>query len=176
MKFCNKLRVAVNRTNRGFTIVELLIYMGLLVILITVLTNIFVATIDTQLRSKSTSSVAQDGRFIYTRLIYDIGRAQSVSVPLNIGSMSSSLQLTIAGQNHTYSLNSGDLLLTDQSGTEMLNSYDASVSALLFRRVGNVSVVNRKDTFQINFTVSSRVKVPGGATDIKQFQTTAGLR
>ena len=160
------------RNIKGFTLVELIIYMGIMMVLIMILTDILVAVLATQLSSQSTSQVSQDGRYIYTRLIYDVNRAQSVLLPLNLGETSNSLQATINGTVYTYSLSGGNLVVTDPNGTDQLNSIDSSVSGLQFKRIGNQ---NGKNTFQINFTVISKIQTKG-VTDQEIFQTTAGLR
>lgn len=71
------------RNQDGFTIVELLIYM---VIMIVIFTQIFVSILDNQLRSTNTSNVADDGRYIYSRFIYDVNRADSIASPSAFGS------------------------------------------------------------------------------------------
>jgi prepilin-type N-terminal cleavage/methylation domain-containing protein len=157
---------------RGFTIVEMLVYMGLLSLLMLIFSNIFVAILDTQLSSESTGSVAQDGRYIYSRLIYDINRAESVSLPAQIGDMSNTLEMRINGIDYEYGMLNGDLMIADATDSAQLNSYDTRVAGLLFKRIGNV---NGKHTFQINFTVSSKTN-HYGVVESKSFQTTAGLR
>ncbi len=146
--------------------------MGLLAILLVVFTDILISVLDVQTSTESTSSVAQDSRFIYTRFIYDINNAQGVTLPTNLGDLSNSLQFTNGGVTYTYALGSGNLLLTDPNGSQQLNSYDTTVSDLEFTRIGNI---NGKHTFRINFTVSSKIPLHGN-TETKTIQTTAGLR
>ena len=157
---------------KGFTLIELVVYMGIVGIFMLVLTDILVAILNTRLSSQSTSQVAQDGRYVYTRLIYDINRASGVLLPLNLGDINSSLQATISGKLYTYSLSNGNLMINDSSTSAQLNSVDTSISGLTFKRIGNVG---GKSTIQINFTVSSRI-VTNGTPDTEVFQTTAGLR
>lgn len=162
-----------NHNNKsGFTLVELIVYMGILSMLLVVFTDIFTSILDTQLSSQRTSSVAQDGRYIYSRLIYDINRAQGVILPANLGDVSVSLQATISGTLYTYALAGGNLTVTDNTGTYALNSYDTTISGLQFTRLGNAS---GKHTFRINFNVTGRIPMHG-TTEVKAFQTTAGLR
>lgn len=156
----------------GFTLVELLIYMGLLTVLILIFTEIFTAIIDNQLSSKNTSNVADDGRYIYSRFIYDVERAASVSAPTTFGSSSATLQLLINSQNYTYSLQNNNLVVTDPSGSYALNGEGSTVSNLLFTKVGTSSA---KDTIRINFTIAGIVTTRG-ISDQQTFQTTAGLR
>jgi len=67
---------------RGFTLIEILIYMGLMAALIIVLTNVFVTVLETQLESSSTSVVEIDGRYLLSRLIYDIHHQPPPAKPL----------------------------------------------------------------------------------------------
>jgi type II secretory pathway pseudopilin PulG len=157
---------------KGFTLVEMVLYMGLLTLLLLLFTNIFMAILDTQLSSQSTGSVAQDGRFLYSRLIYDINRASSISLPANLGNTGNTLQLQINGVSYQYALSSGNLMISDATSSAQLNSYDTKISGLQFKRIGNI---NGKPTIQMTFTVTSK-EVLHGTVDSKSFQTTAGIR
>lgn len=160
------------KQNRGITLVELIIYMGLFAVLIVVITDILVATLNVQLGTSATSSVTQDGRFIYTRFIYDINRATSISVPANLGDTGNSLQFSANGITYTYALNGNDLIITDDSGNNILNSFDTGISGLTFTRIGNIG---GKPTIRLNFVINSK-NTGSGQQEIKTFQTTAGLR
>lgn len=168
----SEFRIQNSKKRGGFTLVELLIYMGILSILMYVLSDILFSIINVQLSTQSNSLVTQDGRYIYTRLTYDINRAQSVSQPANLGDSATSIQLVVNATNYSYSLNSGALQISDGSGTYVLNSPDTTISNLRFDRIGNV---NGKHTFQINFTITSKAQV-NSRYDSQVFQTTAGLR
>jgi competence protein ComGC len=166
------MNIKLKRDQKGFTLVEMVIYMGLLTLLLLLFTNIFMAILDTQLSSQSTGSVAQDGRFLYSRLIYDINHASSISLPANAGDTGNTLQLQINGIAYQYALSNGNLMISDATSSAQLNSYDTTISGLQFKRIGNP---NKKPTIQIVFTVISK-EVLHGTVDSKTFQTTAGLR
>ena len=159
----------------GFTLIELLIYMGILSILLAALSQIFGSIIDSQLESEATSSVQQDGRFIFSRLAYDINRAQDsagIIQPASLGATSTALQLNIDGVSYTYSLNGGNLELAEGAVTNALNSSETTVSNLSFTRLGNSG---GKNTVQIEYTVTSKIIQPKGL-ETKDFQTTIGIR
>ncbi len=158
--------------SKGFTLIELIIYMGLVSILIVVFMDILSASFNSQLSSQSTSEVVQDGRYIYARLTYDLNRADSVSIPANLGDSSSTLTVTINGNNLTYGINGGNFEITTTSGLYVLNSVDTSVSNLQFQRIGNT---NGKHTVRIAYTITGKINL-SGRYDMKSFQTTAGLR
>jgi type II secretory pathway pseudopilin PulG len=163
----------INKHSRGFTITELLIYMGIFTILLVVLTEIFVTTLNVQLESEATSSVDQDSRFILSRLMYDIQRASRIDVPASLGSLpGDTLSLIIGGDTYTYALNNTDLEL-DRNGTaNKLNSFDTTISNVVFQRLGNPGGVN---SIKVGFTVSSKVQRASGP-EIKNVQTMIGLR
>ena len=158
----------------GFTLVELLIYMGLLSIILVVLSQIFGSILDAQLESQASSSVHRDGRFILSKLSHDIHKAQSIVDPAAIGEQSIDLQLTIDGINYIYSLDNGNLEVSDGVEANNLNSGDTTVSDLSFTRIGN-SVANAKNTVRITYTITSKIVRPKGM-ETKDFQTTIGIR
>ncbi len=162
----------MKKNTKGFTLIELSLYMSLLSILLLVLATIFTQILDVRLESESGSSVSSDERFIISRFAYDIGRADNVAIPTVLGDNTTTLQLTINSVNYTYNLNSTNLVLTDAIGMEKLNSFGTRVSNLTFKRLGNL---NGKHTIQIHFTLTSTVSRTSGP-EVKNSQTTIGLR
>ncbi len=158
---------------KGFTLVEMLLYMAIFSILMGVLIQIFFSAIDTQLTSKATSSVDQDGAYILSRLNYDISRAQAVTSPSSYGVGASSLSLQIGGASYTYSLDSNEnLVLNNTYGINQLNSVDTVLSNLSFTRIGNPG---GKDTIQLNFQLKSTTQRNTGY-ELRNFTTTVSLR
>src|SRR5689334_20376440 len=111
------------KNNKGFTMVELLLYMGLLAIFLTMLTRLFTATLDVQLGSEATGMVEEDSRYIYSRFAYDISRANAVVVPVALGISSNTLTIMIGSVANTYSLSGTNLMLANNLGAGALNSY-----------------------------------------------------
>jgi type II secretory pathway pseudopilin PulG len=169
-----KLFKEKNKHQRGFTLIELVLYAGLLSILVGVMGTIFAQIVDVQLDSEATSSVDQDGRYIMSKMLYDmkaLNTGDIVVTPANPGDTTTTLQLRINSINYTYSLDSnGNLLLTNGSTgeTNMLNSYNASVTGLSFQRIGSGG---SNDTIRVNFTIQSRVEQNTG-NESRSFQTT----
>jgi len=123
---------------KGFTIIEFLIYCGLLLIFLYIMTGLFTQILDTQLVSESTNPLTQDSRYIFSRLAYDIKRASSIATPSAIGGESQTLGLVIGGQSYAYTPVGLTLTESDPTGTRTLNSYATQVSNVSFRRYGNV--------------------------------------
>ncbi len=158
-------------TRLGFTTIELLLYMGILTILISVLASIFGAIIDSKLESEATSSVDQDGRYILARLSRDMQSATSIASPA-AGLQGSALQISVNSIAQTYAVNiSNDLQITKSGQSDNLNSVDTSVSNLTFKRIGNGDV---DDTIQMQFTLTSKIQRRAGTSEVKSFKTTFG--
>jgi prepilin-type N-terminal cleavage/methylation domain-containing protein len=154
-------------SHKGFTMVELLLYMGIFSILLVVLMQLFTSILDVHLESQATSSVDQDGNYILARLTYDIHNASAITSPA-LGVSSSTLQLT---GGPTYSLNTGKLLLNN---ADPLNSINTTIPSITFKTLGNGGAGN-KSTVQIIMTVQSKTIRRGGVNQ-KIFQTTIGVR
>lgn len=166
-------------SQRGFTLVELILYMALLSVFLVVLTDIFVAVLNIKVESEATSAVDQDGRFILSRLNYDIKRmaiSDTVSLPASFGPPASqSLSFTIGGVNYTYDTSGGNLRLTvGVSPSENLNSSETTVSGFGVQKLGNAGP-GKKETLKIDFTVTS-VTTRKVGNEVRSFQTTVSRR
>lgn len=161
------------KNQQGFTLIELLIYLALLAILVFVLTDMLVTLVTSRLESDSSASVDQDARFILTRFAYDIPRASSITDPPALGASSSALTMVINSVTYTYSASTSALLLTNDMGTNNIESSETSMSNLNFLRLGNYG---GKDTIKITFTLTGKTIRESGHGDTKNFQTVIGIR
>lgn len=165
----------LHRSNyKGMTLIELVLYMGLLILLISVLSSIFSAIIDVQLNSTSVSSVDQDGNFILSKLTHDVASSSATLVPLNPGTVSNTMQITINSINYTYSVNSSNnlqIVNNSTNATDVLNSYNTKVSGLTFTRIGTGG---NSDTVQVSYTITSRIRERAGEYETKSFTTSLG--
>lgn len=156
----------------GFTLVEAMVVMALLAVFMTTLTSLFVRAIDVQSKSEAYAATVSDARYIMARLDYDIARATSVSTPASLGSTSTNLVMVIGGVNYTYAVNSGNLQLTDGSGTDQLNGSGVLVSGVSFLRLGNSG---GKESIRYSFTLTSTAKHVSGS-DIRTYTSTTERR
>lgn len=158
---------------KGFTLTEMLVYISILAILVVVLTQAFGSVLNTQLQSEAVSSVVQDTRYIFARLTYDLIRSGTISIPAAVGLSANILQISILGDTHIYSINAqGNMQLVNGSGTDLLNSFDTSVSNLNFQRLGNTG---GKNSIKVSFTMTSRTRSETGF-ETKDVVTTIGTR
>lgn len=175
----------IKNSQKGFTMIELLLYMGIFSILLVVLMQLFTAILDVHLGSQATSSVDQDGNYILARLSYDIrnGSDITVSIPPTIVSTckwpdNPTCQLQITGTpTNTYTINSAGSILINS--TDPLNSVNTKITKITFTKLLNsVSAydLNPKPSVQIMLTIQSNTLRRGGVIQTKDFQTTIGVR
>ncbi len=166
-------QLQTTNSNRSYTIVELLIFMGLLSVLLVVVSEVFSTILDVRKESESTSSVVQDGNYLLQRLSYDIARASAINTPVNDGDSGISMGLTIEGAAYNYDLSGGNLVLTTGGNLYPLNGVNTTITYLNFQRIGNLN--DPKDTIKLNFIISSVTQRSGGP-EVRNFETTVGLR
>lgn len=126
-----------NKNQAGFSLIELLIYMGLFSGFLLVLGALFVSTLEAQQDASTSSHSDQDSWYVLSRLQHDLYQATSVVVPSNLGEQNSSLILDLDGSQVTYSLIENKLAITKNSESTSLVSEHVSVSNLSFTRLGN---------------------------------------
>lgn len=164
--------IKIRNSEKGFTLIELTIYLGVLTILLLVLSSFFNSAMDTMLSSQATSPTEQDSKFILNRLFYDITNADSLTTPVNPGNSGQTMQLIRNGITYTYTLTGNNLTLTDNVGTDVLNSPSTTISSLNFKRIG---YTGENPTVQITLTIKS-VATSKSGQDSQTFQTTVSLR
>lgn len=170
----DRIQKKENKKQRGngFTLVEMLVYFGVLSVFLFVLTSMFTNILDMQLDSQADSDVDSDARFIYARLAYDISRSDSIVTPATIGSSSSALTLSIQGTPVTYSVQNGVLQAQTATQTTALNGFDTSTQSVSFTHVGNSG---GKNGVQFDITIASNTRKQSGYTT-KEIQSTVGER
>lgn len=157
----------------GFTLVELVIYMGLFSGFLLILSNMFISVLSIGIESETTSSVSQDTRFLMARLSYDMNRADGVIFPTTYASPSGSLVLSINGENYTYFLADEKLMLSNNAGTYALNGSGTKVTAANFLKYGSAEV---KDVIKSEVAIESVVLRTGLGEERRTFYITAGKR
>jgi prepilin-type N-terminal cleavage/methylation domain-containing protein len=155
------------RNQKGFTMIELILYMGLFSILLLVLLQIFSSILSVHLESQATSSVDQEANFILSRLTYDVHRAKTIDTP-----SISTLHLTGTGMDETYAISGNSLQLTDVSGPEKLNSSDVTPS-ITYTILGDTG---KQQSVQIKLTMTSNIKRTGGLIETQTYTTTVQTR
>lgn len=153
---------------KAFTLVELLLYMGILGILLSILSTLFVNIVNANLSSKSFSLIDIEANTISNKIKYDIRNSSQMITPSTTGSTSSQLVIVKDSQNITYSLSSTDL--NKQAGVDnnKINSNLVKINSLTFKKIGSQAVL-------VTYEIQS-VPTPFSGVEIKTFNTLVTLR
>src|SRR3990167_6958851 len=101
---------------KGTSLIELLIYFGLLATVLIIATDLIIRTGEFSLEANTRNALQQDARFIIGRLTYDIHQADLINTPAGLGDSGSSLDITVGPETHTYSLVGLNLEYQRQTG------------------------------------------------------------
>lgn len=156
---------------KAFTLIELIIFMGIFSVLIFIFTDIFVSALKTKTLEEATASVNQDANFILMKLQYDINNASSVTQP-ELNNTSESLYITIDGVGVLYRMNAGRLERVVGTEAVSLNGYNTTLTSLYFKNMGTPE---GKSTVKIALTLESK-GVVNNRSEVINLETTAGLR
>ncbi len=139
--------------NRGFSLLELLIYMGILAGFLSVIMNIFFMITAISAKEEARTEVQQNLRFAAAQIMNEVRAAQTINAPSS--GESNILELNMAASVTRFSVANSVLVKTKNLGlpgeiTESITTNNVAVgtaeSVPIFTRVG--------DTIQINLAIS----------------------
>lgn len=160
------------RLKNGFTLIEMVVYMGIMSLLLIVFIDMFAQLVNKQLETEGSSAVQQDANYLLSRLSYDFGRATSISLPATLGSPSATLRLLMESGPRDFYASSSGLVATSSGSLNQLNSANSTISNLTFQRLG---IGNNWDVIQIKGDIISKAKKQSGY-EVTHFSTTLGIR
>jgi prepilin-type N-terminal cleavage/methylation domain-containing protein len=141
-------------TQKGFTLVEVLVATALIVMLLGSLVSFSILLAQAQARSKVVAEVENQGLFFMQTVTQSIRNAQSINLPATSTSASTlSLAYANAAQSPTvFALsNSAAMMAQGSTSAAMLISPQVQVSNLTFQ---NLSASGTPGVIRIQFTVS----------------------
>jgi Tfp pilus assembly protein PilW len=167
------------KTQKGASLVEILVYFALLSIVLLIATDLMLKSGEFGLEFSSKNNIQADGKFISNRLVNNIHQATNITTPANLGDSDSTLVLMIGNETHTYTLIGTDLQYTKETPppgattkTANINSNLTKINSISFQRLGNTG---GKNMIKITFEIED-VKGKKGNPIIKTFETMVGIR
>jgi type II secretory pathway pseudopilin PulG len=159
-----KKRLEINSSN-GFTLIELILYVGIIAIFFAAIVPFSLSIVGSGSKSAIQQEVADNGRFIVSKLNYEIRRASGIS---SVSSNSLSLANFSPDSTTLIDLSSGNIRINKNgSGAVVLNSPNVTISELTF--TNNSSTTSATKNVSYTMTVS--------ASGIrKEFQSAISLR
>lgn len=144
---------------KGFTFVELLLYMAIMSIVLTSMTMLAWNAIGAGAKNSTLQEVYSNARYVSERIKYEIRNASALGT---VGA--SSLAYTDANSvSSTIALSGGNVQLTKGSSVN-LNSPDTTVDSLVFT---NYSSLDSK-TKHVGFTMTMRANYSGARFEFKE--------
>jgi|GEM_PF-1252410 len=161
----------VQKKRYGFTLVELLLFMGLSAIMGTTLISVYIATQEARLRQQGIAAVEQRGTQILEMIVKNVRRGEKILAPLQ-GKSGAVLTLQM-GLNSEFPTIfgrtvSGQLLLIQKTSTAALLSPKVTISKLLIKNIEGKSV-------QFTFSLTAAIPSVPPQKYTKEFAGTATL-
>lgn len=148
------------RSNKGFTLLELLIYIFILTIVTMMLANAIISLIGGISQVTASNEVDSSIRFLEDRVGQDVNFATNISVPSGTGSSNSTSTLTItasSGSTVTYCLISSVIYRstgTCSASSEPMTSGEVKVTALTFTVYADTNNILSKTTTSVQMLVT----------------------
>ena len=86
-------------SKKGFTLVELLLYIGLVVIILLAVVQLLAVMFQSRIKHQVITEVEEQGMLVIQRIIQSIRNADAILSP-TIGGVSSSLSLNVVGASN----------------------------------------------------------------------------
>lgn len=160
------------KNQQGFTLVELLLYMGLSVILLVIVSGVFISILSVRNESVKNSSIEREGRYILNRLSRDVYISQDILEPVDIGESSDTLQLLIDSELITYRIVNERLYLIDDTNSYLMSGESVKVIDFNVEKLGNNG---GKSVVEITLTAESE-NVSDGIIQTRDYKTILSVR
>lgn len=163
-----------HRTRSGVTLVELLIYLGLLGVVGGGIVFLLFSSSEDRIHQEVRASVEQEGVQLLQSLVSRIERAERVLLPPRLATGSIlALQVSGIAEDPTIIVSqSGTLILIQRETKRLLSSPQLTVSELRFR---NTSPSSDRPSVALSFLVSRSVPLPGSPPASRRFERTVAL-
>lgn len=162
------------QSKRGFSLLELLIYIALISILSVSLVNVFISVNKGAGNNTARTAVDSNLRFAFEKIEQDIHSASAVVTPASAGATSTSLVLSINGNTTTYSVVGGQLqrqvnVLTPDTITDATVVVNTTTIPLVFARFENNNAVFASSSASVQIQMNIRY---GGTSPDMQYNET----
>lgn len=146
-----------NELQKGFSLLELLIYIAILAIISTFVTGAFFSINQGRARVEAATEVNSNLRFAIEKMSQEIKSASTVLVPATAGATSTSIQLAVGGSQLTYCMPDGHI--RRQSGgpctilSDVITGDSVVANSLVFTRMENMNVTLGKTFITIGVSL-----------------------
>lgn len=177
----NKLKNYRAKRLKGFSLLELLIYIAILSVLVMVVAGIFISISQGRGATEARNDVSDNLRFAIDKIAQDLRAASAVAVPATAGATSTVLTATASSSNVSYCV-SGGRLRREISGScgvssDPITSDTVTVNSLVFTRLENTNPILSKTI--VNIRIQLNISYNSSSPDWQHSEskeTTIGIR
>ncbi len=147
--------IGTGKGHCGFTMVETLLFLGILAIMSTMIIGVLLSSQDARVRQQGIASLEQRGTQVLDSLTRRIRRAEAILYPA-VGSTGSlvTLQMAMNAEHPTIFTRSGtNLMMIEKTDKTFVFSGPIAVSNLVFRNVSGGSVA-------VSFDLTATLQLP----------------
>lgn len=146
-------------SNKGFSLLELLIYVAIIAIITVFISGIFLILNKSRGQTEARNEVNSAIRFAIEKISQDIKAASGVSAPASAGATSTALQITVSGSNIAYCIANAELRRQingscDVSSEEIAGG-NVRMKSLVFTRLENTNAILNKTIVSIEINLSA---------------------
>lgn len=140
---------------KGLTVLELLLYIGIASVIMGIMSSLYIAIIQSQIRIESRAALTRENEFLTSKLEYYIQHSSSILAPLP-GQESDQLQIKDSQTNTQYNFQeySGKLTIQYDTSEYTLSSTDVTMSNF---HVTNTGYDNTRGLAQISYTLTDNM-------------------
>lgn len=157
---------------RGFTLIEIIIYMGLLAMILLVVVNLMITSSSFSQEENARLEIQQNARFATERIIRDLQSNQAISTPNN-STPTNNLIIASGPQQIAYSLNNNRVIRTDTTSVENTTNNQVKIDFLEFKRIENTG---GKPTIKITMRVNYVGNIQGNIDISQEFSTIYSIK
>lgn len=157
--------MSIPRARNGFTMVETLLFLGILSIMGTVIVGVILSTQEARVRQQGIAALEQRGTQVLQSLTRRIRRAETILYPAS-GSSGAFivLQMAMNGEHPTiFAQSGGDLLLIEKQDKSYELGDDITLQNLRFRNIGGGSAT-------VSFDLTAALKLPVPKNYTRRFE------
>lgn len=144
----------MSKTQKGFTLVELLLYIAIVSIIVFSSASLLQFTLESRVKNQTIAEVEQEGVQVMQLITQTIRNGTAINLP-TIGNSSALLSINVvtgANSPTIFDLSSGRVRIKEGSGVATnLTSSKVTVTNLNFQNLSRTSTPN---TIRISFTIS----------------------
>jgi type II secretory pathway component PulJ len=169
-----KLNFRKNNKLPGFTLMELILYLSVLMIMSVIIANIFILLNKGGSNVEAKSELNSNFHFTVEKIKRDVSLATTINTPATASATSTILDLTVGGQSIKYTVTGTQVSRQIATQTpEYITTDLIKISSLIFTRLENVNTILNKKRIVVEINISGSYNSTSPDLNYTQSQKTS---